>query len=676
MTDDIVLSNRRETVIVAASIFLLALFVRLCAIWATAADEIFFAKYRILANELWQNHLWAARPFSYSPLYCYFLAFCQGLAGDSVTRTLLAQAVLGAISCVLVFAIARPLLGLGWAAACGLLAALSRSFVLYDINLLSDFLGLLCQLLFIAVWYRWQRQQTLRWCALLGAICGLCILQRPNSMVLLVLTAVAWWWLIRPWRFWLRHVLVYGASAAFVVLPVVVQNFRTAGEISVQTGVSGYVLYSGNNAYCFGFRYLPPELLWYGETHARSPHEQDVDLMDARLALRIAEQVSGEQMSSSACSRWYFARSALFFWHYPGDALALLLRKLWLTFHSYEPHDTTAVLLHNESVGLLAPVRYGWLLPLGILGLFVSLGEWRRWLPVHLLLISQCLLLVMFYVVVRFRLAIEAIMLWWCLLALRWLMHNFLAHRWRTLALGAMVVAAGLLISQCVSDDLADRIREADVTFRHEAANWAYETGDIGLAEHYAVTAIASEDNPHSGSTLDCQRLLATIYAAGGRQQQNLARPNLASYSPEQTISHFEQRRRLSLRQREKLAEMYAAAGNKEKAAYEWRRLHCAHPALPEIRYRFAMSQADKAPDLAYADCLAAVRDGLLLTRWGMAGAFYLAERHQKRHEQEAAQRWYIQAARQAYFVPWITASPDADTQSMLERLRTLGYLK
>ena len=158
------------------SIFLIALAIRLWAIQQTFPQQHYFGKYLALGQELLSNGFTAVRPFSYSPAYCYFIAFCQSIVGDSLLPILILQAVIGAGTCVLIHLIGKELLGEPWALFPAAIACVYRSFVLYDVTLLSDSLGLFILMALVLALYRVERNPGRMTFAVIGGLLGLSLL--------------------------------------------------------------------------------------------------------------------------------------------------------------------------------------------------------------------------------------------------------------------------------------------------------------------------------------------------------------------------------------------------------------------------------------------------------------------------------------------------------------------
>ncbi|MBI3866256.1 MAG: glycosyltransferase family 39 protein [Planctomycetia bacterium] len=186
------------------------------------------------------------------------LALAAGMKafGGNVLKMRLMLAAVGTVACGLVYCLGRELFGRPVGLIACALAAVSPTFVVFSVLLLSETLfaaALLASLLAVAVLVRARRTETPpgipAWPALIavlaGALCGVATLVRPTWI--LVGPAVAVIYVIRAGH-GQRRIINAGlllAGLAAVLSPWVIRNARVAGHFVPTTLWVGPSLYDG-----------------------------------------------------------------------------------------------------------------------------------------------------------------------------------------------------------------------------------------------------------------------------------------------------------------------------------------------------------------------------------------------------------------------------------------------
>ena len=94
----------------------------------------------------------------------------------------------------------------------------------------------------------------------------------------------------------------------------------------------------------------------------------------------------------------------------------------------------------------LIPVEFWMLAPLGVVGMVVAAGEWRRGLPIHLLFWPYVLSIVAFFIVARFRLPAVALLFPFAAAALVWIWDGIKARQRRPVEVALLVLAVALAL--------------------------------------------------------------------------------------------------------------------------------------------------------------------------------------------------------------------------------------
>lgn len=351
--------------------------------------------YDLIARQLAAGGEAAARMFWQPFGYPAMLALTYLVTDGSIVAAKLLQAVLGAVTCGMVFVLADRRAGRTAAFVAASAVALYAPLVLFEGELLAagpaTFLGTLLLLLL-------DRADTddprpLWWWSLPGAVAALAVLMRPTFLPFVAAAAV---WI--AWRQWRRRgrgraalaVAVAVAAFAACTLPVAAYSARVTGRFSFVPSSGGLNLYIGNNPDVCGTLAIRPGAAW-GEL---------VTLPERDGATTAA-----------AKDRWYRDRvvdwaldEPLAFLHGLGrKALELVSsRELPRNLDPYLMRRWSAVLrILLSEVGAFG-VPFGLLLPLAAVGLVLAGRRLGAPLLLYLALYSAAVVLV--FVTARYRL--------------------------------------------------------------------------------------------------------------------------------------------------------------------------------------------------------------------------------------------------------------------------------
>jgi 4-amino-4-deoxy-L-arabinose transferase-like glycosyltransferase len=304
------------------------------------------------------------------PLYPYWLACVYKASGGSRSAARYAQAVLGALTVLLVYALARALAGARAAAAAALLLALypphwHLATLLLKENLFLPCVAAVAWLGLCAMQSASKRARIRAWIGV-GALAGAGALLRGNMLLLLPLVVA--WPLVAHWsdrrHAAARAALVLG-GALLVLLPVAVRNWHVGRVFALTTSGAGTNVYGGNNAHN---RYgVATEFPW-----VRGIPEHEAADWKHEAERRVGHALSPTEVSSYWLgAAWASLRAdpklhARIFWN-----------KLRLTLGPYEVPDNHCLAWDARYVPLLRTPLPGFAL-LGWLGLLGALScAWR-----------------------------------------------------------------------------------------------------------------------------------------------------------------------------------------------------------------------------------------------------------------------------------------------------------
>lgn len=419
------------------------------------------ASYHLWALELAEGAWIGDRVFYQAPGYPYVLGAVYALIGNHPMVFRVVQALLGSAACGLVGLAGARLFSIRAGTVAGGLLALYAPAVFFDGLLQKASLAffLLCLLTWLAViavdretggspggrggeepeatgprgsGTRAARRSvsdasgTRRLWAGIGAVLGLLVLTRENALVLLV--PLLLWILLgrrrvgggpatggeapdagatgagrvgRAGRAGLRSRLATAGvlllGTALTLTPVAVRNLVVSGEPHLTTSQFGPNFYMGNNPRATGL----PMPLRMGRDNPR---------FERRDAVVLAERDRGRELSPGEVSAYWTDRAMDYIRSEPAEWLALMGRKLMLFWNDVEIGDTEDLYTHAEhspALRVLGTVfRFGVLVPLAILGVWITRREADRLWLFWLLPLAYMASVLLFFVFARYRLPV------------------------------------------------------------------------------------------------------------------------------------------------------------------------------------------------------------------------------------------------------------------------------
>ena len=338
---------------------------------------------------------WGLGPGLYyvSPLYIYFLALVDGLAG-SLTAVRVVQVLLGTMSVGFVFAAAREWFGERTAWIAALVAALTGLFTFYETVLLQASLdAVLTSAVLLSLTLALTRGAP-RWYVLTGLLFGVQSLNRPNVLVAAVAIAALLLLLrrVKP-SLWVAVGLIAGLA------PVAARNVVVSGDWSLLSSQGGLNFYIGNNALATG---------WYRQVPGVSP-TIDGQARDTRV---VAEAALHRTLTDGEVSSYFTGLAWTWIRHHPTTSMRLFTRKLYYVFNAQHTALPLSYPFYAYDARTLLRFLFvgPWLLgPLGLVGLTIGWWSvradrrveylvWLAFVPAYVLAVA------VFFVAERYRL--------------------------------------------------------------------------------------------------------------------------------------------------------------------------------------------------------------------------------------------------------------------------------
>jgi len=452
------------------------------------------------AYDTWAQELaagsWAGDTVYFQePLYAHVLGLAYALVGRDLLFVRLAQALLGALTCVLAGRLAERLFGRGAGLAAGTLLALHGPLLLFPCFLLKEnlLLPLLALLATLLVATRESARPRLAWCGV-GVLAGLGALLKGNVLVLLPLLAL--------WPLW-RARRPFGAAAAaggcvllgaFLVLaPVLLRNRAVGGEWVLTTSQLGTNAYAGNNAENPYGRAMEVSFV-----RGIPAHEAD----DWR---REAERRSGRALGPAEVSAFWRDRTLEEFAAAPAQGLLRLARKLALSLGGYEVPDNHFYEWDRGHLGLLRLPWPGFALlgGLALAGLGLLVAHRRRaapgWGELAAFGAAYLATIVLTVTSDRARLPLVLVAAPFAGALLAWLIEDVRARATARAVRTLLLAAAACALLALPVVPAAERAEDFDERDFNLATQWARDPAR--RAEARALTAALLQRHPNSVRT-------------------------------------------------------------------------------------------------------------------------------------------------------------------------------
>ncbi len=397
---------RRANWLVPLLIYIAAFSVRLVYLsqiqaMPTFSHPVMDEKYHVeLAKQINSAENLPAEPFYRAPLYPYFLAAVFRVTGGSLYGSRLIQIVLSSFLPVLIYLLGIRLFRRKTAFWASALAVFYPTLLYFDSTLLITFLIVLLSILTVMWLYRLDAR---KWYHLViaGLLLGTAGLARPNILLFGPALAIWAWLEVRP-KVGLKRALIgyalIGLASVIVILPVTIRNYEVSGDPVFIAWQGGFNFFIGNNRRASGWSATVPgiDFSWEG---------------GYREAVSFAEKATGRKLTKSEVSDFWYQQAWNEIKASPRSFIALTVRKLGLLFNGYEIPNNQDIYIAGEYATILEPLLFkkliyfpfGILAPLALIGIVLSLREWRKYLLVYLFLTAYTISLLTFFVCARYR---------------------------------------------------------------------------------------------------------------------------------------------------------------------------------------------------------------------------------------------------------------------------------
>jgi tetratricopeptide (TPR) repeat protein len=514
--------------LVPAGIFCLAFVLRLIYLLEIQSSLPFFYALRLdeLYHDTWARQIasgdWlGTEPFFRAPLYAYLLALTYKIFGHTLFIPRLFQILMGSLSCVLIFLIAKSLFNRFVGILSGVIAALYAMLILYDAHLLITSLAVFLDLVLMYLLLRaGKKPKPLNW-FYCGIIVGFSALARPNILVFVPFILIWMFYLFKS-RLVPKAILtcwiILCAGALLIIAPVAVRNYLVGKDLVLIAWQGGYNFYLGNNPQATGWSTMAPQM-----HRGLSGGIED--------ATTLAEKETQRELKPSQISGFWYRKGISSILSQPAAWLELMGRKTLYFWKGYEiPNAQNAYLNSNFSglLGLLLGttiiyIPFGLVGPLSILGLLICIRRIREYLLLYLFVISYSASVIIFFVCSRFRMPVIPILIMFASFSLWWLYQKIKKRQIPHILVFLLVLVLLLPALNTRLENLTGDQRALD----HFALGSAYqELGQSDLAVKEWRTSLRYNPNVNL-----CRTSLADLYFNQGLIDSAMNEYNIALLS-------------------------------------------------------------------------------------------------------------------------------------------------
>lgn len=391
-------------------IFAAALIVRLLFLEQIASIPYFDnpiidpKQYDDFARSLLEEGTLRSRIFYQAPLYSYFLAAIYAVFGDARIWPHIIHIILGASNVLWIYLLAGKMFSSRVALLSASITAVYGTFIFYEGDFYRE--NLLVSL------YLWTAM-ALYWAAypgagravlylagkwlLVGALFGLCVITRENSLVLLPVVLYAALYLMKGGiKKKTVSIACVAVSLFFFLFLVARMNYDAEGKWTIFSSQGGLNFYLGNNPEMDRTSTLQPGIEWEKIT--------SLPLHEAGIS------------KSFENSDWFYRKAFKFILKHPFQWTKIMFKKVYLFWAGYEMMPNEDLALYRRESGILKVLiwrlegfgfPFGIISPLAILGMFFIIKHREKTrMPLLWLILLYMASIVLYHVRARYRLPV------------------------------------------------------------------------------------------------------------------------------------------------------------------------------------------------------------------------------------------------------------------------------
>lgn len=329
------------------------------------------------------------------PLYPYFLALIYLILGRNFVVVRIIQAIISSLTCIVVYFIGKEIASKRIGMIASIIAAIYPVFVYLSGLFLTETLFIFLQTLAIYYLIRVVKTPNIKNKAASGFLLGLATLTRPILLLFIPFIFVWAWLVFEEKKVAIINSCIILGFMVLTLLPWTIRNYVASGGKFIPIAVgTGPAFLTGNNPYS---RDGTPTRL------------DEVPEGSNPFALE------NEDLSEIEVDRLYIKRGLIWIKNNPGPFLRSRLQKTLRFFDYYSHTRRESVSTRYKIIGFLSfvPVLF-----FGVVGIFLSRKDWRKYSLFYLLIGNYYILALIFTSTVRKRSPIIPILIIFASLAL------------------------------------------------------------------------------------------------------------------------------------------------------------------------------------------------------------------------------------------------------------------
>ncbi|MFC1576228.1 tetratricopeptide repeat protein [Candidatus Omnitrophota bacterium] len=522
------------------------------------------------------------------PFYRLFLGIIYKVGGHNVYLARFIQAIVGALSCCLIYALAGLVFNRKTAFIAGLAASLYWPFIAFDAKFLPVNLAIFCSLLGILSISKFFERRKIPWIFAGGAALALASIARAN--IALVLPALFLWILFYFWKnAGAKKSLFYAgfflAGFLFVMAPLLAKDYSARKEFMPIQKNYGVGVYFGAD--------LDRINIKPGSTWRKLMRE----LLDKDL-VHIQER-----------NIYFLNKTAQIIFSDPAGYMAGLAKKIYILWNYYEFSPRECInYFRSKSRFLSLPLpSFGWVAAFSILGMILAWGKSReKATPLYIFVFMYQVALLPFMPLARYRLPIVPFLIVFASYCVTEIFAVIREKKWGVFAGYTAALLPILILTN--TNPFLEYLQKFDRPYYHEGRARLRSLGDednalanlkVALKKHpkdadiYAAMGYGYARKGDLGKAEVCyaqaldiesrfpeaMNSLGTIYAKQGRivEAKVLFKKVLAEFPDKSVDAHIN------------LGNCYKMEGNYDMAEGEYKRALFLEPDYPPALYRLAL---------------------------------------------------------------------------------------
>jgi 4-amino-4-deoxy-L-arabinose transferase-like glycosyltransferase len=348
-----------------------------------------------------EGKLYGERVFFMSPIYPYVLAVIKVFFDDAVFAIRLIQILIGTINVIIMFLIGRNLFTSTVGYITALLSAVYIVFIFYTSTILSETLQLFVVSLLILMLSKNPKNLNSKKWFIIGVLIGLAALFRANILIFYIPTII---WILfyyrknNKWIFIRKIIVFFTLGLVLPIFPATLNNYLASGDFVLISSNGGINFYIGNNKDAIGI-YQPPK---------------DFDIFTDLSGERYAEKISGNNLSQSESSSFWYKKGFYYIFNDPLGFFLLQVNKTALFFSPNEYPQSFIMDIdffkEQYSTILKFPLPgFGFILIFSIFGFVLTLKEKSKYSLLYIFTFCYIIATILFFITGRFRIALTPI---------------------------------------------------------------------------------------------------------------------------------------------------------------------------------------------------------------------------------------------------------------------------